>query len=186
MVRGSLKSKMVGALIVFVSLSLLTYVVLNKRLQHPPIVKPVLPPAVVHQTISIPTPPHEPVKQWQPRQTVSPHETVVVHPIVAKPIQEKPVVVAPVHHAAIPKPTPVAHVYWLQIASYHALQNARLMRRRLLLLGYPSRIELAHVHGTAWYRLSAGPFASQQKALQAQRSIHRKWKLKTHVFSSKG
>ena len=184
MVRGSIKSKLVGAFIVFVSLGLLTYVVLDRR--DKAVYQPIPVAAVAgHHTVAIPQPVHEAPRQWLPKQQEPAMKApVIIHP---KPIiKPKPVVVHIPHHAAIPKPRAAVRVYWLQVASYHAVQNARLMRRRLLHLGYPSRIDSVHVHGAAWYRLNAGPFASQREAQQAQRKIRRKWKLKTHIRVKKG
>lgn len=68
---------------------------------------------------------------------------------------------------------PHSEMYVLQISSLKAEKDAKMLRDRLLELGYRALIQPYRTQQTLWYRVLVGPYMDLSAAEQAQRALHR-------------
>jgi cell division septation protein DedD len=181
--RASLKSRIIGSFVVLVALAVVALLVLHRKQDLP---EKASVDSSMQQTLSLPGIEEEPSTAWhakQSQQEESPAEVVedIAPPSVQAPAQPtlkpKPVLAKP---RSVKKVAPVQCVT-LQVASYQSAKNADIMQARLHSLGYKAHIQKLRIQGKTWYRLTAGPFASQKQAQQAQRILQRKWKIRARI-----
>ena len=193
--KGSSKSRLVGALIVLVSIAIMATFVMRgiKRGIMADAMGP--PQGGLLQNAAQPV---------RPRTEIFYATTIGVsqvekQPIVAKPsIQAVPIVLAPPvravslkkHSAPTKQIVPAKQqsasskqgMFRIRIASYLSLSNAQAMQKRLVRAGFSATITQKTIGSKDWYRLSAGPYSSREEARKARLVVSARFKLKAVVF----
>lgn len=77
---------------------------------------------------------------------------------------------------AAPSEAPHRHPYNIQIDAVMDRAGADDMMRRLKALGFPSTEVATNLNGQTWYRVSVGPYATQEEAKAAQDKLHQQYR----------
>jgi cell division septation protein DedD len=77
---------------------------------------------------------------------------------------------------AEPSPAPRKHPFNIQIDAVMDRAGADDMMRRLRGLGFPSTETATSLNGQTWYRVSVGPYATQEEAQAAQEKLHQQYR----------
>ncbi|MGB6555538.1 MAG: SPOR domain-containing protein [Candidatus Binataceae bacterium] len=77
---------------------------------------------------------------------------------------------------AEPSPEPHKHSFNIQIDAVMDRAGADDMTRRLKALGFPSTETATSLNGQTWYRVSVGPYATQEEAQAAQEKLHQQYR----------
>jgi cell division protein FtsN len=73
--------------------------------------------------------------------------------------------------AALPQAVKVTRVWVVQVGAYADAKDADLLAKRLRDKGYGVRVIVADVGGKTWHRVQVGELASQQQAVDLQKSL---------------
>jgi septal ring-binding cell division protein DamX len=77
---------------------------------------------------------------------------------------------------AEPSPALRRHPFNIQIDAVMDRAGADDMMRRLRALGFPSTETATSLNGQTWYRVSVGPYATQDEAQAAQEKLHQQYR----------
>jgi cell division septation protein DedD len=76
---------------------------------------------------------------------------------------------------AAPSPAMRKHPFNIQIDAVMDRAGADDMTRRLRALGFPSTEVATNMNGQTWYRVSVGPYATEEEAKAAQEKLHQQY-----------
>lgn len=77
---------------------------------------------------------------------------------------------------AEPSPAVRRHPFNIQIDAVMDRAGADDMMRRLKALGFPSTESATSLNGQTWYRVSVGPYATEEEAQAAQEKLHQQYR----------
>ncbi|MHB8384086.1 MAG: SPOR domain-containing protein [Candidatus Binataceae bacterium] len=99
-------------------------------------------------------------------------------PSVGAPEPAHPMAAASPRMVANAEPSPALrrHPYNIQIDAVMDRAGADDMVRRLKALGFPSTAAATSMNGQTWYRVSVGPYATQDEAMAAQEKLHQQYR----------
>ncbi|MDP2602743.1 MAG: SPOR domain-containing protein [Deltaproteobacteria bacterium] len=86
---------------------------------------------------------------------------------------------------ATPPVVKITRVWVVQVGSYAQAKEADLVAKRLRDKGYDVRVIVADVGGKTWHRVQVGEFASQQEAVDLQKSLRSSEKLEQTFVASR-
>ena len=87
--------------------------------------------------------------------------------------------------AALPPAVKVTRVWVVQVGAYADAKDADLLAKRLRDKGYGVRVIVADVGGKTWHRVQVGELASQQQAVDLQKSLKSSEKLEQAFVASR-
>ncbi|MGC1678339.1 MAG: SPOR domain-containing protein [Candidatus Binataceae bacterium] len=99
-------------------------------------------------------------------------------PQLARPETAPPIGAASPRTVANAEPSPALrkHPFNIQIDAVMDRAGADDMMRRLRALGFPSAESATSLNGQTWYRVSVGPYATQEEAQAAQEKLHQQYR----------
>ncbi|MDZ4344985.1 MAG: SPOR domain-containing protein, partial [Candidatus Binatia bacterium] len=86
---------------------------------------------------------------------------------------------------AVPPAVKITRVWVVQVGAYAQAKEADIVAKRLRDKGYDVRVIVADVGGKTWHRVQVGEFASQQEAVDLQKSLRSSEKLEQTFVASR-
>lgn len=129
---------------------------------------------------NVPEKPSNLVSQPHPSQPMELAVTASSPPPPPPPPAPKPAHLAPkpLYTQSRPAPVPIVDKlrgrYGIQVGSFRSATEAKRMRDKLGMKGYPATIMSVTQQSTYWYRVVLGPFSSLAQAQQVQMSLSRR------------